>query len=317
MRLSSTTKIYVAGHEGLVGSALLRLLEKEGYTQLITATHKALNLENPQKTQLFLQKTKPDVVINAAAKVGGILVNSQKGGDFMYSNLASALSLTQAALASGVKRYIFLGSSCIYPRLCKQPITEEALLTSPLEPSNEAYAIAKIAGLKLCQHYRKQYGVSFHSVMPTNLYGPNDKYNLETAHVLPALLRKIHEAKVKKLDTVELWGDGSPKREFLHVDDLAKALVLLCSIPHPPDWINVGSGEDLSIQSLAELIASIVGFKGSLKFDPTKPNGTPRKLLDSSKIRALGWKPTIGLKEGLQRTYEDFLRSYQHTTLRI
>ncbi len=317
MRFNSTTKIYVAGHEGLVGSALLRLLEKEGYKQIITATHKALNLENPDKTQLFLEKTRPDVVINAAAKVGGILANSQKGGDFMYSNLASALSLTQAALASGVKRYIFLGSSCIYPRICQQPIPEEALLTSPLEPTNEAYAIAKIAGLKLCQHYRKQYGVLFHSVMPTNLYGPKDNYNLETAHVLPALLRKMHEAKEQNLAQIELWGDGSPKREFLHVDDLARALLLVCSIPHPPDWINVGSGEDLSIHALAELIAHIVGFKGSLRFDLTKPNGTPRKLLDSSKIRALGWKPTISLRDGLKRTYEDFLHSYQAKTLRL
>lgn len=317
MQLRSTTKIYVAGHEGLVGSALLRLLEKAGYTQVITATHQALNLENLDKTRLFLEQTRPDVVINAAAKVGGIFANSQKGGDFMYSNLASTLSLTQAALENGVKRYIFLGSSCIYPRLCKQPIPEEALLSAPLETTNEAYAIAKIAGLKLCQHYRKQYGVCFHSVMPTNLYGPNDKYNLETAHVLPALLRKMHEAKEQGLDTVELWGDGSPKREFLHVDDLARAILILCSTPHPPDWINVGSGEDLSIQSLAEQVAQTVGFQGKLSFDPTKPNGTPRKLLDSSKIRALGWKPTIGLKEGLQRTYEDFLRSYQAKTFRI
>ncbi len=317
MRFNSTTKIYVAGHEGLVGSALLRLLEKEGYKQIITATHKALNLENPDKTQLFLEKTRPDVVINAAAKVGGILANSQMGGDFMYSNLASALSLTQAALASGVKRYIFLGSSCIYPRICQQPIPEEALLTSPLEPTNEAYAIAKIAGLKLCQHYRKQYGVLFHSVMPTNLYGPKDNYNLETAHVLPALLRKMHEAKEQNLAQIELWGNGSPKREFLHVDDLARALLLVCSIPHPPDWINVGSGEDLSIHALAELIAHIVGFKGSFRFDLTKPNGTPRKLLDSSKIRALGWKPTISLRDGLKRTYLDFLHSYQAKTLRL
>lgn len=307
MQLSATTKIYIAGHQGLVGSAILNLLEKEGYRQLITASRKDLNLENPGQTKLFLEKTRPDIVINAAAKVGGILANSLKGGDFIYSNLACALSLTQAALESGVKRYIFLGSSCIYPRLCPQPIQEEALLSSPLEATNEAYAIAKIAGLKLCQHYRKQYGVLFHSVMPTNLYGPNDNYNLETAHVLPALLRKMHEAKAQKQEHVELWGDGSPKREFLHVEDLARAILLLCEVPNPPDWINVGSGEDLSIQDLAELVADTVGFRGSLRFDPTKPNGTPRKLLDSSKMRALGWKPGISLKAGLYQTYQDFL----------
>lgn len=316
MQLSATTKIYIAGHQGLVGSAILNLLEKEGYRQLITASRKDLNLENPGQTKLFLEKTRPDIVINAAAKVGGILANSLKGGDFIYSNLACALSLTQAALESGVKRYIFLGSSCIYPRLCPQPIQEEALLSSSLEATNEAYAIAKIAGLKLCQHYRKQYGVLFHSVMPTNLYGPNDNYNLETAHVLPALLRKMHEAKAQKQEHVELWGDGSPKREFLHVEDLARAILLLCEVPNPPDWINVGSGEDLSIQDLAELVADTVGFRGSLRFDPTKPNGTPRKLLDSSKMRSLGWKPRISLKAGLYQAYQDFLLRAHTKSLR-
>ncbi len=317
MILSSTTKFYVAGHEGLVGSALLRFLESKGHSHTIVASRKELNLENLEATQLFLEKTKPDVVINAAAKVGGILANKTYAGDFIYSNLASTLALTHAALRSGVKRYVFLGSSCIYPRLAPQPIPEDALLTSPLESTNEAYAIAKIAGLKLCQYYRAQYGVLFHSVMPTNLYGPKDNYNLETAHVLPALIRKFHEAKLHQLPSVSIWGDGSPKREFLHVDDLASAIFKLCAIDQPPDWVNIGSGQDLSIKELAQMIAHSVGFKGQLLFDPTKPSGTPRKLLDSTHMRSLGWEPSISLEQGIRRTYAEFEATYKDKTARL
>jgi GDP-L-fucose synthase len=317
MILSSTTKIYIAGHEGLVGSALLRFLESKGHSHTIVASRKELNLENLEATQLFLEKTRPDVVINAAAKVGGILANHTYAGDFIYSNLASTLALTHAALRSGVKRYVFLGSSCIYPRLAPQPIPEDALLTSPLESTNEAYAIAKIAGLKLCQYYRKQYGVLFHSVMPTNLYGPKDNYNLETAHVLPALIRKFHEAKLQQLPSISVWGDGSPKREFLHVDDLATAIFKLCTIDQPLDWVNIGSGRDLSIKELAQMIAHSVGFKGQLLFDPTQPNGTPRKLLDSTHMRSLGWEPSISLEEGIRRTYAEFEATYKNKTARL
>lgn len=317
MILSSTTKIYIAGHEGLVGSALLRFLESKGHSHTIVASRKELNLENLEATQLFLEKTKPDVVINAAAKVGGILANHSYAGDFIYSNLASTLALTHAALRSGVKRYVFLGSSCIYPRLAPQPIPEDALLTSPLESTNEAYAIAKIAGLKLCQYYRKQYGVLFHSIMPTNLYGPKDNYNLETAHVLPALIRKFHEAKLHQLPSVSIWGDGSPKREFLYVDDLATAIFKLCTIDQPPDWVNIGSGKDLSIKELAQMIAHTVGFKGQLLFDPTKPSGTPRKLLDSTQMRNLGWEPSISLEEGIRCTYAEFEATYKDKTARL
>lgn len=317
MLLSSATKIYIAGHEGLVGSALLRYFQSIGHASIIVASRKELNLENQEAVDAFLQKTRPTLVINAAAKVGGILANTSYAGDFIYSNLASATALTHAALKNGVKRYIFLGSSCIYPRLAPQPIPEEALLSSPLESTNEAYAIAKIAGLKLCQYYRKQYGVLFHSVMPTNLYGPNDNYNLETAHVLPALLRKLHEAKLNNEASIPVLGDGSPRREFLHVDDLASAIFRLCCVDAPPDWINVGSGEDLSIKHLAHTLAKAIGFKGVLRFDPSQPTGTPRKLLDSSKMRALGWAPKISLEEGIRRTYVDFERAYQHKTLRL
>lgn len=316
MQLSLNSKIYIAGHQGMVGSSLLRCLQKKGYTHFALADKQNLDISNSSALDAFLKKEKPDLIINAAAKVGGIYANKTYPADFIYSNLSSALSLTHSAYINGVRHYIFLGSSCIYPKNAPQPILENYLLNGQLEPTNEPYAIAKIAGLKLCEYYRKQYGVLFHSVMPTNLYGPNDNYNLQNAHVLPALIRKVHEAKINKLPSITLWGDGSVRREFLHVDDLAEAIVCLAQTPNPPDWVNIGSGTDLSILELVHLITNIIGYKGNIQFDSSKPNGTARKLLDTTLIKSLGWTFKISLEEGIQSTYASFLDELKAGSLR-
>jgi GDP-L-fucose synthase len=290
----------------MVGSAIWRHLKTQGYTALHGRSHAELDLTDARQVACYLEHIKPDVVINAAAKVGGIKANAQAPADFIHTNLAIAHNLTHACYQLGIKRYLFLGSSCIYPKEAPQPICESHLLTGPLEPTNEAYAIAKIAGLKMCQYYRKQYGVCFHSVMPTNLYGPGDNYNLQTAHVLPALLRRFHEARENRQKKVVLWGTGQVKREFLHVDDLARAIGLLVALPNPPDWVNVGTGTDLTILELAKKIAAVTGYTGLIDVDPSEPSGTPRKCLDISLIRSLGWNPQISLDEGLKSTYKSF-----------
>ena len=305
--MSLSDRVYVAGHTGMVGHSLLRRLVHHGYGAPLTATRQEVDLCEQASVRQFLGDTRPAVVIVAAAKVGGIHANESYPAEFIHDNLAIALNLIHESYALGVGRLIFLGSTCIYPRLAPQPIPEDALLTSPLEPTNEAYALAKIAGLKLCQHYRAQYGVAYHSVMPTNMYGPNDNYGLMNSHVLPALLRKIHDAKITKAASVTVWGSGRPRREFLHVDDCSDAIIHLLDQDDPPDWVNVGYGDDVTIQELAETIREVVGYQGALTFDTSKPDGTPRKLSDSSALRALGWMPRIGLREGLEKTYATFL----------
>lgn len=306
---STTPTLFVAGHRGMVGSAVVRALRQAGRDSILTRTRKELDLTHSEAVDAFFERERPEEVIHCAAKVGGIHANRSFPADFMYDNLAVALNVIHSAWRHGVRRLLFLGSSCIYPREASQPITEEALLTGPLEPTNEAYALAKIAGLKLCQHYRAQHGVCFHSAMPTNLYGPGDHYHPEHSHVIPGLLRRFHEAKISRAESVTLWGTGTPRREFLHVDDLATALLRLLKCPNPPDVVNVGCGDDLPIRELATLVAEVVGYPGRIKTDPSMPDGTPRKLLDISKIRNLGWNPSIPLKEGLQHTYADFLAS--------
>lgn len=339
MRINS--RIYVAGHRGLVGSALVRKLKAQGSNKLILRTSKDLDLRRQSDVEAFFAKEKPKYIFLAAAKVGGILANSTYPAQFIYDNLAIQTNVIHESWRAGVKRLLFLGSSCIYPRDCPQPMKEEYLLAGPLEPTNEPYAIAKIAGIKMCQSYNRQYGTNFICAMPTNLYGPNDDFDLETSHVLPALIRKMHEAKVKQerckeLDVgsdsshlvphsspltshVTIWGTGAPRREFLHVDDLADACVFLMSledkqffsllVPHSSPLINIGCGEDLTIRELAEVVKEEVGFKGALVFDTSKPDGTPRKLLDVSKLRELGWQPKISLKEGIRQTYACFRRN--------
>lgn len=302
---NKNAKIYVAGHKGMVGSAICRMLKKKGFENILVRTSKELDLRNQVLVEEFISKEKPEIVIIAAAKVGGILANSQYKADFLYDNLMIETNIIHASHAEGVKKLLFLGSSCIYPKICPQPIKEEYLLTGALEPTNDAYAIAKITGIKLCDAYREQFNVNYISAMPTNLYGPNDNYDLKSSHVLPAMLRKFHEAKINKQDFVTLWGDGSPKREFLHVDDLAEACYFLLENYNEAGPINVGTGEDLSINDLALMIKDIVGFKGEIIWDTSKPNGTPRKLLDISKIKELGWSPKIGLKEGIQKVYKE------------
>ena len=264
----------------------------------------------------FFAEHHPDIVVFAAAKVGGIHANSSFPAEFLYQNLVMAANAVHAAWRHGTKRFLFLGSTCIYPRLAPQPIAESSLLTSPLEPTNEAYAIAKIAGLKLCQFYRRQYGVLFHSAMPTNLYGPGDNYHPDNSHVLPALIRRFHEAKESQANTVTIWGSGTPLREFLHVDDLAAGILHLLQLPEPPDLVNIGSGEEISIRGVAELIADVVGFRGSIANDPSMPDGTPRKLSDISLIKSTGWSPKISLHDGLTAAYQDFLRELKHEKLR-
>ena len=304
-------KIYVAGHRGMVGSAIVRNLKTKGYANIITQTRSELDLTNQSAVQAFFQAEQPDHVYLAAAKVGGIHANNIYRGQFLYENLMIEANIIHAAWESKVDKLLFLGSSCIYPKMAPQPLTEESLLTGPLEPTNEPYAIAKIAGIKLCETYRDQYGANFISAMPTNLYGPGDNYDLETSHVLPALIRKIHTAKVTGAASVPLWGTGSPKREFLHVDDLAQACVHLMHGYDGTEWVNVGTGTDLSIKELAEMICSIVGYEGALNWDTSKPDGTPRKLMNVSKINALGWKAKIGLREGIERVYRDVKDSFR------
>ena len=298
---------FVAGHRGMVGSALRRAIERRGDRDILTADRSELDLIDPAATRAFLQESRPDEVIMAAARVGGIEANRSQPAEFLYENLAIASSLIHGAFEAGVERLLFLGSSCIYPREAPQPIPEEALLTGPLEPTNEGYAIAKIAGLKLCQYYRQQHGACYHSVMPTNLYGPGDNYHPDHSHVIPGLIRRFHAAKEAGSDHVEIWGTGSPLREFLHVDDLAEACLLLLDQEDPPDWVNVGSGEEVSILELARLVAKVVGFEGEIRTDPAMPDGTPRKALDSGRLHGLGWKAEIGLEKGLAAAYADFL----------
>ena len=301
----------------MVGGALCRALgSKHGTVRQITASRQELDLLSQAAVHAFVAREKPDAMIIAAAKVGGIHANSTYPADFIYENLMIAANLIHAAFEHGVQRVLFLGSSCIYPREAPQPMPEDSLLTSPLETTNEAYAIAKIAGLKLCQHYRKQHGVLFHSAMPTNLYGPGDNYHAENSHVIPALLRRFHEAKEAAQEEVVVWGTGTPRREFLHVDDLAAGCLHLLETENPPDWVNLGCGSDVSIRELAELVKNTVGFEGKLTFDTSKPDGTPRKLLDVSQMTALGWQAEISLREGLQQAYADFKESLARNSAR-
>ena len=309
-------RIYVAGHQGMVGSAVSRHLRLEPETEVITRTRAELDLCDGSAVNEFFAREKPDLVVMAAARVGGIHANDAYSGEFIYENLAISLNVTHAAWRHGVARFLNLGSSCIYPREASQPMSEDALLTGPLEPTNEAYAVAKIAALKLCSHYRKQYGVIFHSAMPTNLYGTGDNYHPVNSHVLPALLHRIHEAKERNAAEVVIWGTGNPLREFMHVDDLAFAILHLLQLDDPPDWVNVGSGIEVSIRELAERIKETVGYEGELLFDSTKPDGSPRKLMDSSLLRSTGWKPRISLEDGLASTYADFQRELAEGTLR-
>jgi GDP-L-fucose synthase len=305
--MDKSEKIFIAGHRGMVGSALVRRLESEGFLNLLLRDRSKLDLKNESAVTEFFAQEKPALVILAAAKVGGIKANNDFPVEFLLENLRIQNNVIHAAYENGARKLLFLGSSCIYPKFAPQPIPETALLSGPLEPTNEAYAIAKIAGIKLCQAYAREYGANFISVMPTNLYGPNDDFDLETSHVLAALLRKAHEAKTRKDRKLTAWGSGKPRREFLHVDDLALACLLLLEKYDSSEIINVGCGEDISIRELAELICEVVGFDGDLTWDATKPDGTPRKLLDVSKLRALGWKPSIPLRDGIARTYEWFL----------
>lgn len=310
-------KLFIAGHRGMVGSALVREAEKRGGYNLLTAGRDRVNLCDQSDTFSFLGEEKPDIVIIAAAKVGGIHANSTYPADFIYDNLAIAANCVEGSRRAGVERVLFLGSSCIYPKMAPQPMPEDCLLTSPLEVTNEAYAIAKIAGLKLCQHYRAQHGLMYHSAMPTNLYGPGDNYHAENSHVIPALIRRFHEAKEAGLEEVAIWGTGTPRREFLHVDDLATACFHLLGLADPPDWVNVGVGDDVTILDLATLVAKTVGYEGRIETDPSKPDGTPRKLMDVSKLKATGWSPAISLETGLAGAYQDFLSSLESGAARL
>lgn len=298
--------VYVAGHAGLVGRALVRRLQEGGYRSLILSTHQELDLEDGKAVNGFFEATRPDVVFLAAAHVGGIAANSARPADFLRKNLAIGLNVITAAQRTGVRRLLNLGSSCIYPRDAPQPIREEHLLTGPLEPTNEAYAVAKIAAVKLCQAYNRQMGTTFISAMPTNLYGPGDNFDLETSHVLPALLRKFHEAREAGRTEVVVWGTGRPRREFMHVDDLADACVFLMEQEHPPELVNVGTGKDLSVAELAQMVREVVGFAGSIVYDPSRPDGAPRKLLDVRRMTEAGWTARVALRPGLEETYRWF-----------
>jgi GDP-L-fucose synthase len=309
-------KLFIAGHQGMVGAALVRRLAREPGTTLVLRTRRELDLQNQAAVEAFYAAERPDAVIVAAAKVGGIHANATYPAEFLFDNLAIAANTIHGAHRQGVRRLLFLGSSCIYPKLAPQPMPEDCLLTGALEPTNEAYAVAKIAGLKLCQYYRRQYGVLFHSAMPTNLYGPGDNYHPQNSHVLPALIRKFHEAKVARRAEVVAWGTGSPRREFLHVDDLADACAFLLRLENPPDWINVGLGTDVTIRELTETVAAVVGFAGRVAWDASKPDGTPRKLLDVGRLAALGWRARLGLREGVEQTYASFLAEQAAGTLR-
>jgi len=307
VQLKKSDRIFVAGHGGMVGSAMMRRLQAEGFSNLVTRDSSQLDLTNESAVAQFFMEEQPAAVILAAARVGGIKANNDFPVEFLLYNLRIQNSVICSAYQTGVRKLLFLGSSCIYPKLAPQPIPEGALLTGPLEPTNEAYAIAKIAGIKLCQAYAREFGAKFISVMPTNLYGPNDNFDLETSHVLAALLRKAHEAKTRNEKKLVVWGTGEPRREFLHVDDLAAACLLLLERYDSPEIINIGCGEDVTIRELAELICNVVGFDGELVWDKTKPDGVPRKLLDVTKIRTFGWKQTIPLRKGIAQTYEWFL----------
>jgi len=315
--MKTDRKIFVAGHRGMVGGAVVRLLEERGYCNLLTVGREEVDLTDSCGTAEYLEAVKPDVVINAAAKVGGIFANDTYPADFLRENLAIGLALVDGSARAGVGRLLNLGSTCIYPREADQPIQEESLLTGPLEKTNEAYALAKIAVLKLCSFYRRQFGLLYHSAMPTNLYGPGDNYHRENSHVLPALIRRFHEAKEDRLPEVVVWGSGTPRREFLHVDDLASAVLHLLALEDPPDWVNVGTGVDVTIRELAETVRQSVGFEGKLLFDRSKPDGTPRKLTDVSRIAATGWRSSINLEEGIQRTYADFREGLASGTIRL
>ena len=308
--MEKTSRIYIAGHRGMVGSAIFRKLEQEGFSNLITRTSAELDLRNQQAVKEFFESEKPEYVFLAAAKVGGIVANNTYRADFLYDNLVIQNNIIHNSYLTGVKKLLFLGSSCIYPKLAPQPLKEEYLLTGLLEPTNEPYAIAKIAGIKLCDAYRDQYNCDFISVMPTNLYGYNDNYHPENSHVLPALIRKFHEAKINGVKEVVVWGSGSPMREFLFADDLADACFYLMQTYSEPSLINIGTGEDITIKDLALLIKQIVGFEGDLVFDSSKPDGTPRKLMDVSKLHSRGWKHSIELPEGISLAYADFLKKH-------
>jgi GDP-L-fucose synthase len=304
--MESNSKIYIAGHRGMVGSAIMRNLQNKGYTNIITRTSKEVDLRNSQAVSDFFANEKPEYVFLAAAKVGGIQANNIYRADFIYENLMIQNNVIHNAYVHGVKKLMFLGSSCIYPKMAPQPLKEEYLLTGLLEETNEPYAIAKIAGIKMCESYKRQYGCNFISVMPTNMYGPNDNYNLNNSHVLPALIRKFHDAKENNLPSVEMWGTGTPMREFLHADDLGDACVFLMNTYDGEQFVNIGSGTDLTIKDLALLIKDIVGYKGEIVHDLSKPDGTPRKLMDVSYLHSLGWKHKIELPEGIKQVYDDF-----------
>lgn len=308
--MNKSDKIYIAGHRGMVGSAIRRRLEREGFTNIVFRTSSELDLCDQHAVDGFFDTERPDIVFLAAAKVGGILANDTYRGEFLYENLMIQNNVIHASYKYGVGKLLFLGSSCIYPKMAPQPLREDYLLTGPLEPTNEPYAIAKIAGIKLCDAYRAQYGCHYISVMPTNLYGPNDNYDLNNSHVLPALIRKFHEAKVSGADAVTLWGTGTPRREFLHADDLADACVFLMERYDEPGLVNIGTGEDIPIGELAMLVKDIVGYKGEVRNDLSKPDGTPRKLMDVSKLHALGWKHRIGLEEGVRMVYDEYVRTH-------
>lgn len=308
--MHTNDKIYVAGHRGMVGSAIVRRLQQDGFNNLLLRTSSELDLRNQQAVQEFMSKEKPAYVFLAAAKVGGILANNTYRAEFIYDNIMIQSNIIHAAYLNGVSKLMFLGSSCIYPKLAPQPLKEEYLLTGELEPTNEPYAIAKIAGIKMCDAYRAQYGCNFISVMPTNLYGPNDNYSLQNSHVLPALIRKFHEAKINNEPAVTMWGTGDPRREFLHADDLADACVYLMRHYNEPGFVNIGTGEDIPIKELALMIKDIVGYTGAIEHDLTKPDGTPRKLMDVQKLHSLGWKAKIGLREGIEGVYHQYAQSH-------
>lgn len=307
--MNKNETIYVAGHRGMVGSAMVRLLEKQGFTRILTRTRSETDLLDRTAVRAFFEEHRPAIVVDAAAKVGGIVANSEQPVEFLLQNLTMQNHLIEAAADYEVRKFLFLGSSCIYPKHAPQPIPESALLTGLLEPTNDAYALAKIAGVKLCQAYARQYGKNFLSGMPTNLYGPNDNFDLHTSHVLPALIRKVHEARERGEKSLTVWGTGTPRREFLHVDDLADACLFLLETYDSPELINIGCGEDVTIRELAETICSVLEFEGELVFDTSKPDGTPRKLLDMTKLFALGWRPKIPLRDGIRNAYECFLAS--------
>ncbi len=310
-------KIHIAGHQGMVGSALVRRFASQPDVTLLLRTRRELDLTDGPAVAAFYAAERPDAVIVAAAKVGGIHANNTYPAEFLFSNHAIATATIEGAQRAGIARLLFLGSSCVYPKHAPQPMPEECLLSGALEPTNEAYAIAKIAGLKLAQYYRKQYGALFHSAMPTNLYGPGDNYHPTNSHVLPALIRRFHEARLAGAPEVVAWGSGTPMREFLHVDDLADACAFLLTLDNPPDWINVGTGTDVTIRELTETVAAVVGYPGKIVWDATKPDGTPRKLMDVSRLSALGWSARTGLREGIERTYASFLAEQSAGTLRV